>query len=547
MLRSSFRVVAPAIAALLILSPLPSSAALSNSGYVSVGATAPALGGTALDGSTIRTSDFAGKVLVLNFWATWCPPCRAETADMVRGFGALHGSGVAFLGVDTTENAAVVKTFVSIKGVPYPTIIVPPNALNAYGIEGLPTTIVVDAKGIVRARWIGGISTARLRSYVVAARAGHNATFATPEQQKIDAMTAVAQFNFTGTPLHVAAEATRANQRLNDVNAYTAELDAAATPAYDYERTEREEGALELATGQAFARTAKTPDERLFAAKFLAGAYGDLNRWADVAATYRSLLAKRPHDPAITGKLAYAYYRLHDYASQATTARAWTKLSPKDADAWDSLGLAYERSAKFAAAAPAYENAVRLLRATAATTPIGKNGEAALTVADESLDMADVYVALGDVADAKRVFALSARYAAMIPPGSPYNYFPARVAERTLEGMTAVALGHSDTTNVSLTKWTGPDLPGSVASTLKYRLVVVSPPSQHVTLAASGLKAGWVASFCSDRLCSPNRVTFDAPSTGVKTYEFQLIPPTPGATAGKIFVTAQGERPVAVP
>lgn len=100
---------------------------------------------------------------------------------------------------------------------------------------------------------------------------------------------------------------------------------------------------------------------------------------------------------------------------------------------------------------------------------------------------------------------------------------------------------------VSVAKWTGPDLPGSVASTLKYRLVIRASAGKHVVLDALGLHVGWIASFCSDKLCSPDRVTFEMPAGGIKTYEFQLIPPHPGAVPGKILIAIAGERPVAVP
>ncbi|HEY5258440.1 MAG TPA: redoxin domain-containing protein [Candidatus Baltobacteraceae bacterium] len=544
--RPIVRLLTLVVASAMLAVPLRSSAALPNSLSAPVGSVPPTIVGQSLDGKTIRTSDFAGKVLVLNFWATWCPPCRAETADVIRGYVALHGAKVAFLGVDTTENAAVVKTFVSIKGVPYPTIVTSPRAINAFGIEALPTTVVLDAKGVVRARWIGGIETSRLRAYVADASQGRNATYVTAEQRKIDSMLALAQFSFTGSPSKVAAAIAHASARVAAVAAYTARLNAASTPRYDYERTERETGALELASATAVDRAAKTPAQKVKAALLLASAYGDLNRWSDVANVYRGVLATHPHDVKFTALLANAYYRLHDYTSQAATANTLTTLSPNDSDAWDSLGLAYERAGKFAQAAPAYERAVRLMIASNGSRA-DKLGLGPLYVADESLNLADVYVALGDAKNAKRVFAQSAYYASLIPKGSPYATFSTRVAERTLEGMTAVAVVRSNGTNVSLTKWTGPDLPGSVASTLKYRLVVVAPANRPVTLSAKGLRNGWIGSFCSDRLCSPNRVSFVEPPTGVKTYEFQLIPPRRGAAPGKVYVGAQGANWVAVP
>ena len=52
----------------------------------------------------------AGKITVLNFWATWCPPCRAETPDLIHAFGRLASADVAFLAVDTTETAPIVRS-----------------------------------------------------------------------------------------------------------------------------------------------------------------------------------------------------------------------------------------------------------------------------------------------------------------------------------------------------------------------------------------------------------------------------------------------------
>ena len=69
----------------------------------------------------------------------------------------------------------------------------------------------------------------------------------------------------------------------------------------------------------------------------------------------------------------------------------------------------------------------------------------------------------------------------------------------------------------SLAPWSGPDLPGSLASTLKYRLIVASAGDAAVTLHAAGLARDWVASFCADGLCSPQQVSFHAPPSGVNS------------------------------
>lgn len=494
-----------------------------NAAYAAVGAPAPDFTGTTLDGKNVSLADYKGKVLVLNFWATWCPPCRAETPDMVTSYGKLKAEDVAFLGLDTSEAAPVVRTFVSIHGVPYPTALGHAADYNAYGVSGIPTTVVIDKDGIVRSRWVGGIAPDRLASDVADARAGRNATFATPEQKKIDALIAA------GNP--------------GAANAYIASLKV----DYDYDRTAAEMGAAELKAAKAKVAAAKTPQQRAAAQDALAQADSDSNLFADAAAIYLAQLAKKPNDPVLVGKVARAYYRLHDYARMAQYAAQWTKLAPNDPDAWDTAGLAQERAGNYAAAAAPYEKAVALLRKAADAAPIGKDGEAVTDVADESLDLADVYVALGDAKNAKRVFAISQAYADKIPADSRFKAMKPRVAERTTEGMAAVAMAHGGGTALDLTKWTGPDLPGSLKATMKYRLVVVGAPGQQVALSTQGLKPAWVASFCADGLCSPGGVKLTLPSIGVKTYEFQLVPPAPGASPGPVTVTVDGGHGVPVP
>jgi hypothetical protein len=156
-----------------------------------------------------------------------------------------------------------------------------------------------------------------------------------------------------------------------------------------------------------------------------------------------------------------------------------------------------------------------------------------------------VYVSLGDQAGAKRTFDRAVHYAAMISPKSQYADLRERVPDRVAEGMAALGIAHGATT-LALSKWTGADLPGSLKSTYKYRLIVVAPAKKGVTLTADGVRKGWVASFCADGLCSPRTVSFVVPQAGVKTYEFQLVPPDAGARPGAVSVSA-GSVKAAVP
>jgi peroxiredoxin/tetratricopeptide (TPR) repeat protein len=509
---------------------------LPNAALTAVGSQAPPFTAQRLDGTPVTLDAFRGKTVVLNFWATWCPPCRAETPDMIAAFGKLRANDVAFLGIDTTETAPIVKSFVALKGLPYPVALAGPETYNAYGIAYIPTTIVVDPNGIVRARWTGAVTTGQLASYVASARAGKNAEYVTAEQRKIDGILTLKSFD-------VAA----AQARLKAVADYETQLNQAPTLRYDTMRTQLETGALELRTANALLGRAKTTKERVAAYDLQAAAYGDLNRFADAAEVRKKALALEPNDPKMLAGLTTAYYRLHDYSSMADTATAWTKVAPNDADAWDQLGLANQRRQQFAAAIPAYQHALALLIAEAKKTPVGKDGDAVTAVADESLDFANLYVALGDATSAQQAFAQARRYAAMIPSSGANAAMKERVAERTIEGLSGASLAHGSGTRLALTSWAGADLPGSTASTFRYRLVTVAPAGTAVTLGTKGLQRDWIASFCQDRLCSPNTVTFTMPAEGVKVYEFQLVPPGPGLKPGRVQVGAGDSNWVSTP
>jgi cytochrome c biogenesis protein CcmG/thiol:disulfide interchange protein DsbE len=512
-----------------------------NSGSAPVGSAAPPLHATTLAGTPLAASATAGKVTVLNFWATWCPPCRAETPDMNAAYRKLHAPDVAFLGIDTTETAPIVKTFLSAKGVPYPAALAGPDLYNGFGIAYIPTTIVLDAHGIVRARWVGGIEPTQLASYIADARAGRNAVFTSPEQTVIDAELNPAHYRFNGTYADINA-AYAAAQRAIALADATEDKNQAVV---DDEKTQREEGQLRIAAGTALRGAAVTPAQKAAALALLAHGQGDLNRWADAAQTGRTALALLPGNPSLTQLLSHADYRLHDYPAMIAQSKRYVELRPNDGDGWSDLGLAYQRTHQFASAVPAYVRSLELLRAAAAKAPTQDN---IADVADTSLDLANVYVSLGDVKNTRATFAQANAYGDRLDPKGQYAELKRNVKERTQEGLIAVALaGGNGKPVLSVAAWTGPDLPGSVASTLKYRLIVAAAGESAVTLHANGLARDWVGSFCADGLCSPQQVSFHTPPTGVKTYEFQLVPPEPGARPGTVTISAAGGNTVTVP
>jgi len=123
---------------------------------------APRLRGELLSGARFNSADWSGDVIVVNFWGSWCPPCRAETPELVRSANAWRSSGVRFLGVDVRDERSAARAFVRQYDVPYPSLFdddgtvtlafrnVPPNAV--------PATFVFDREGRVAASAFGRVT-----------------------------------------------------------------------------------------------------------------------------------------------------------------------------------------------------------------------------------------------------------------------------------------------------------------------------------------------------------------------------------------------------
>ena len=134
----------------------------------------------AKDGSIVKFTDFLGKgaPVVLNFWGTWCPPCRREMPEFVRVYADYKEKGVEIIGVALRENAPRVNDFTSRNGITWPQVIGTPQTAMDYGrITGVPTTIIYDSQGTELNRYVGPLSESMFRKLLDEALA-HEATLA---------------------------------------------------------------------------------------------------------------------------------------------------------------------------------------------------------------------------------------------------------------------------------------------------------------------------------------------------------------------------------
>jgi cytochrome c biogenesis protein CcmG, thiol:disulfide interchange protein DsbE len=153
----------------IFLSRAPATAVAETTGLSEapqVGFLAPDFTLTGTNGKQVSLSDYRGQPVVLNFWATWCPPCRAEMPFFQNASVKYNGRAV-ILGIDQAESAATVTTFAAQVGVSYPLLLDLDSAVNLrYNIRALPTTIFIDASGVIREIHVGIISQAVLEDRI---------------------------------------------------------------------------------------------------------------------------------------------------------------------------------------------------------------------------------------------------------------------------------------------------------------------------------------------------------------------------------------------
>lgn len=122
---------------------------------------APSLRLATLDGKNIALDDLRGQIVLINFWATWCPPCRAEMPEIQNAYEKYHAQGLAVLAVDVAEDPGVVTPFVQGLELTFPILLDRDTSVTKrYQVNGLPTTFFVGRDGVIRASNLGGMNRA---------------------------------------------------------------------------------------------------------------------------------------------------------------------------------------------------------------------------------------------------------------------------------------------------------------------------------------------------------------------------------------------------
>jgi len=128
---------------------------------------APELSLVDLEGKAVTLSDFRGQVVLLNNWATWCPPCKEEMPTLQAYYEKYQKQGLTIVAIEAGEPADQVADFVRSHGLSF---VVWPDpglrALASFGNTSLPNSYVIDREGIVRLAWNGAVDLATLEKYV---------------------------------------------------------------------------------------------------------------------------------------------------------------------------------------------------------------------------------------------------------------------------------------------------------------------------------------------------------------------------------------------
>ena len=507
-----------------------------------VGMPAPDFSLKTLTGQTVSLASYRGKTVVINTWATWCPPCREEMPELIATARTLQKSGVAVLGVDSTEEAPIVRAYVAARNVSYPQAIDTTKAFStAYDVQYFPSTFVIDPSGILRARVIDSVTPKELNGLVADAAAGRNGTIVSPLQTKIDAALADSNFTFAGDRDAVVKNAEAVGKAIDAAEDLLGRSDAASGNATDFVRTRSEEATIrDRAIASLIAHSPGVSVGDASPLPLLQGdAARDREQWQPALDAYQTVLNTDPKNEDALEGVALAAGRLKHYDLVVDANTKIAALAPTSTSDLIDLARAQAADDKLTDACATFDKALTLAQPNFDAHPT--DPKAIKPLAAVHLYYGRTFAKAGDAAHAREQFLALSNLATKLPvKDSRHDMY----LEESQEAIVALALGDAHSgASLSVAPWTGAVLPGSIPDTIKYRVIVAGGAGKTIALKATHVPKGWVASFCSDKVCAPFHVSVDIPESGVKIVEFQLVPPAGKAIAPRVRITSSGDGP----
>ncbi|MBI4214001.1 MAG: redoxin domain-containing protein [Chloroflexi bacterium] len=150
-------------------------------GVVRIGRLAPAFELRSPDGTPVRLAEYRGKTVLLNFWASWCVPCREEMPELEAVYRSQQARDLVVIGINSGEPASVALAFARDLGITFPIALDQDGLLTvSYQVLGLPVTYLVDRDGVLRDRFGGSMTRSEMETRLDRTRAGAGRPMPTP-------------------------------------------------------------------------------------------------------------------------------------------------------------------------------------------------------------------------------------------------------------------------------------------------------------------------------------------------------------------------------